>query len=355
MKNIYKVLAAIMSATVIGGVLYENFQEPPAKKVEEKKISEQKPVQGFGVINLEQIKSAHPDGATLDELLATEKRLRLELEALMIPYQKPKEDNPPKIDEKPFDESAREKNMQNFMSQLSELKAKRTQLTEKYRRESREEYLRRRDEVRDVYLNRALNITLKLQNADNLKLTDDEIRKLQVELDELVIERNQKQVEMLEQWTAELNERVEKEIAPEEERIRREAEETLRREQDEALQKVQNAQERNKNLMEQATKEIEARKLRRKETLAELEEVTKNRIELENKILDSIVEEVGKLAAFHKLEAVLINTDPLPAIVIDKHMFDFTIKKSPGAKIYVGKDTPDLTADLLKTIELKKE
>lgn len=325
----YKILAAILSVTV-GVGLYQNFQEPPepAPAVEPKKVSEPKPIQGYGVIDLEQIKAAHADGEELSELEAREKRLRLELDALLIPYEKPKLDEPPKIDEKPFDDAAREKNMQNLISQLAELKAKRKQLTEKYRRESRAEYTRRRDEVRSVYLNRALNITLKLQNADNLRLTEEQIKNLQTELDELVAERNKKQAEMLEQWTAEINERVEKEIAPEELRIKREAEENLKRLQDEAEQKIRDTQERNKNLMETATREIEARQNRRKEILAEIDEVTKNRVELENKILDSIVEEVTKLGKLHRLEMIFVRSDKV--------------------KIYGGKNTTDLTKELLK-------
>lgn len=325
----YKILAAILSV-IVGVGLYQNFHESPepAQEVEPKKISEPKPIQGYGVIDLEQIKAAHVDGEQLSELEAREKRLRLELDALLIPYEKPKVDEPPEIDEKPFDDSAREKNMQNLISQLAELKAKRTQLTEKYKRESRAEYIKRRDEVHSVYLNRALNITLKLQNADNLRLTEEQIKNLQTELDELVIERNKKQAEMLAQWTAEIKERVEKEIAPEEMRIKREAEDNLKRLQDEAAQKIRDTQERNKNLMETATREIEARQNRREEILAEIDEVTKNRVELENKILDSIVEKVAKLGKLYRLEMIFV--------------------KSDRVKIYGGKNTTDLTKELLK-------
>ncbi len=326
----YKILAAILS--VIAGVgLYQNFHEPPKDETPEpapKKISEPKPIQGYGVIDLERIKSAHPEGENLAELESREKRLRLELDALLIPYQKPKEDKPPEIDKKPFDESAREKNMQNLISQLAELKAKRTQLTEQYTKESRAEYIRRRDEVHSVYLNRALNITLKLQNADNLRLTEEQINQLQAELDELIIERNKKQGEMLAQWTAEINERVEKEIAPEESRIKREAEDNLKKMQEESAQKIRETEERNKNLMETATHEIEARQNRRKEILSELDEVAKNRTELENKILDSIVEKVAMLGKAYRLEMIFVKSDKI--------------------KIYTGKNTQDLTGELLK-------
>lgn len=353
MKKKYIGAAAILTSAIIGGGLYTNFFREPPKPIEEKKIEQPKPIQGFGIIDLDKIKSKHPDGENLNELLKREKRLRLELDALLVPYQKPKDLEPPKIDEKPFEDSAREKNLQSFISQMAELKAKKNQLTEKIRRESQEEYLRRRDEVTSIYFNRALNITLKLQNADNLRLTEDEINQLQVELDEIVAERNKKQGEMLAQWTAEINERVEKEIAPEESRIKQAAQENLQELQAETTKKIQDTQERNKNLMETAAKEIEARQKRRTEILQELATVTKERCELENRILDSIVDEVGKLGAMLKLEAVFIQSQPIEEKFFNDKKFEFNIKKSPGAKIYAGKNTPDLTNDLIRAMELK--
>lgn len=359
MQKRYKISAAVLAASLIGGGLYINTHSPePVAKVEEKKIEQSKPVGGFGIIDLEQIKAKIPEGEILDELLAREKRLRLEFDSMMLPYQNPQVDEPPKIDEKPFSDAAREKNAQDFISQMAELKAKRQSLTEKYREESREEYIRRRDEVHEFYFNRALNINLKLQNADNLDLSEYDVRVLEAELDAIVAERNQKQGEMLAQWTAEINERVESEIAPEEARIKAQARENLAMLQAEAEQKIQETQERNRNLMEAAVKEIEARQQRRQEILAELTEVEKERTELENKILESIAEETGKLGAMYRLEAVLIKRDSQPREKIfnlsEKMQFKLREKKSLGAAIYPGKDTPDLTQDLIKELELKK-
>lgn len=360
MQKKYKIPAAILAASLIGGGLYiKNFHSPEPVKVEEKKIEQPKPIQGFGIIDLEQIKAKIPEGEILDELIAREKRLQLELDSLMMPYQKPKVDELPEIDERPFEDSAREKNAQNFISQMAQLKAERQRLTEKYREESREEYTRRRDAVHEVYLNRALNIKLKIQNADNLSLTEAEVRMLENELDALVAERNQKQGEMLAQWTAEINERVENEIAPQEARIKAEARENLDKLQAEAEQKILETNERNKNLMDAAVKEIEARQKRRQEILAELTEVTKERTALENKILDALTEQVGKLGALYGLEAVFIKRNSQPHEKIFKFggemQFKLPEKKSLGAIIFPGKNSPDLTQDLIKELELKNQ
>lgn len=358
MQQKYKISVAILVTSLIGCGVYLNLNSPEPPKVEEKKIEQPKPVGGFGVIDLEQIKSKLPDGELLNELILQEKRLQLELDVLMLPYQKPKVDELPKIDEKPFEESAREKNAQSFISQMAQLKAKRQSLTEKYREESREEYVRRRDAVHEVYLNRALNISLKLQNADNLQLTEEQIKSLQDELDALVAERNQKQGEMLAQWATEINERVESEIAPEEARIRAEAQENLYELQAEAERKINETRERNQEFMEKAVKEIEARQKRRQEILAGLTEVVKERTELENKILDLIVEETGKLGAIYRLEAVLIKRNPIQREKIfnfgGEMKFKLPEKNFLGAVIYPGKNMPDLTQELIKELELKR-
>ena len=92
--------------------------------------------------------------------------------------------------------------------------------------------------------------------------------------------------------------------------------------------------------------------------MAELAEVTKERTELENKILDSITEEAGKLGALYRLEAVLIKRNSQPQEKIfnfDGEMqFELSEKKSLGAIIFPGKNSPDLTQDLIKELELKK-
>ena len=359
MTKKYKFSAAIISAILIGGGLYfYSAEEPP--KVEQKKIVETKTFQGFGIIDLERIKAKHPDGEELKNLVAKEKRLNLELEAAMSPYKPPQEN--PEFEEKPFDEAAREKNMQAIMEKFSALKAKKIQLAEKFTNESREEYLRRRNAVRDKFLNEALNVTLKLENADNLRLSAEEIQKLKAELEKITADRNEAQKEMLETWTAEINQRVEQATAEEETQAREEAKKLREQSTVDADKKIQEVQERNKNLTEKINSEIEARQKRRIELAEEISEVSKQREELENKILSSIVEQVGKLGALYKLEMVFVKNDlqDLEIFSRDFDFFDFKIsqtknlmQKNFGAKIFSVNGVVDLTNDLIKEMELR--
>ena len=203
-------------------------------------------------------------------------------------------------------------------------------------------------------MNEAFNITLKLQNAKMLHLTPEQIEEYQKRLEEITVERNLKQKELLDEWTAEIEDYVNEQTAEEENRIKREAKEMEEKYSEEALQKIRETQERNKKLMEAAMKEVTFRNTRRHEILDELNQTTRDRSKLEDEIIDSIANEVGKLCALYKLEMVLIRRDPS---YVDEKLsestqmtFKLTTPKYPGALVFEGTDTKDLTKDLLKTI-----
>lgn len=351
----YALPAVLAAAVLVGGGIYFNAHnkvEPPKKNIVQE-------VHGIGVIDLEQIRAKHPDGERLQELRARELRLKLEWEEAMHPVTMPK---PPEIKSEPFDENARQKNMQALMEKLAAVKAKKLQLTEQFKKETEADYIRRRDEVRDVYVNEALNIKLKLQNAETLQLTRGEYILLQQRLDELVMERNQKQAEMLNEWTAEINARVEAAVADDMAKIKSESGAMLEEFQADANQTRENAQNRNQELANATIQEIENRQQRRRELFEEMNAVAKERATLEGAILDSIVDEAGKLGALHRLEAVIVKRElsdeekTFKATDSEKEFhFDSETDKKIGAIIYPGTDTKDLTEDLLKALALRKQ
>jgi len=348
----YRLGAVILSTALIAGGLY--FYEPPTKPppVKPDKVKEIEQARGAGVIDIEQIELHHPDYETLNELRGRQIRLQLELTAVMKPVTVPK---PPEIDEKPFDDSAREKLMQDFMAQMSELKAKKLALIEKYRNESEPEYIRNRNAVRDIYLNEALNITLKLENAKNLRLTKEQFDELQAQLDAVVKERNLKQAEMREKWVNEINQKVETEISAEQARIRQEYETAFKASEDESARKINEVRERNRALVDNALKEIEYRQTRRQEILDELNYTAEDLDRLEQKIFDSIADEAGKLAAMNKLKLVVLRRDKkfTPKRISFAEPIKLNFKKPAGAAVYFGTDTVDLTKDLIKSMTLK--
>lgn len=353
MSNYRLKAAAVMAAIICGGLIL--YELPTAEKVERPKTIEkaktENPIHGFGYVDFEQILQKHSKGDELKELLGKEIRLKLELSELMRPVSPPKL---PEIDTTPFDESAREKNMQNLISQLAELRARKKRLAEAYKKETEPQYLERRNAIRDLYMNEAFNITLKLQNAETLHLTPEQVQEYEKRLDELTIERNLKQKELLEEWAAEIERYANEQVAEDEARVRRESEELQQKYSAEAMQKLRDTQERNKKLMEAAMQEVTFRNTRRQEILDELLKTTKARSKLEDEIMSSITNEAGKLGALYKLQMVFVKRVPLYAeeklSQSAEMVFRLSTPKSPGVLIFDGNDSKDLTKDLLKTV-----
>lgn len=353
----YRLCAAILSASLIAGGLYfyKLPTAPPPKPVTEsaEKVAESESVQGVGLIDIEQIKAKHPDGELLEELKGRKVRLKLELEEVMRPVLPP---TIPQIDEKPFEDSAHERLMQDFISQMADLKSKQIALIEKYRQETEGEYIKRRNAVRDIYFNEALNITLKLQNADNLRLSKEEYEKLQNRLDEIVMERNLKQGEMREQWINEVNAKVQAEISEEQNRIKSEYDAIYQKSKEEAEKRIREVEARNQALAD-AAHEMDYRKSRRQELFSELVSTDKQIVELENKILDAVVSEAARLAAISKLQYVFVKDDD--DFETEGYTLPTNLDNNPNFRIfsktvvYSAGGITDLTKDLIKSMQLK--
>lgn len=86
----YRVVAAAMLALIGGGLYFYATPEEPAAPVETKIEKPKSEAQGIGVIDIEKIQAAHPDGETLTSLRARELRLRLELNEAMKVVELPK-------------------------------------------------------------------------------------------------------------------------------------------------------------------------------------------------------------------------------------------------------------------------
>lgn len=346
----YRVLIALMFALIGGGLYYYGspkvVNEPVVQKVD-------KPTQenrGVGIIDIEKIQAVHPEGELLDELQARELRLRLELNEAMKVVELPKPE-PPETNQEVFDEAAWQKNAQLVVSQLAELENKKKVAREEYLKNSEPHYIEERNKIRERYLNEQLNIQLKLDNADNLNLKPEEINELLQRLEKVQFERNQVQKELLEKWKAEIEQYVVDSVAEEETRLKAEAERLRLEVEEQTRKKESDVTERNKKLMEDALREMEERQIRRRELLTELNEVSRERAELENKILDSIVDKATMLAAVNRLEMVFVKRKP-DDLKLSKRLVEWTFELKPpahvGAVVIAGKNAKDLTDDLIK-------
>ncbi len=346
----YRVLTALMIALIGGGLYLYQTPEIPAEPVNSKV---EKPVQekrGVGIIDIEKIQAAHPDGDLLDELRARELRLRLELNEAMKVVALPKPE-PPETNKEVFDEAAWQKNAQLVVSQLAELENKRKSAAEEYRKNSEPHYIEGRNKINDSYFNEQLNIQLKLDNADNLRLTQEQINELLQQLEKVQFERNNLQKELLDKWMAEIEKYANDSVAEEEVKLKAEAERLRAIVEEQTRKKESDVTERNKKLMEDALREMEERQVRRRELLTELNEVGRERSELEKKILDSIVDKATMLAAVNHLEFVFVKREPDESKVLRRRIeWNFELKPPAkvGAVLFPGKKAKDLTDDLIK-------
>ena len=324
----------------------------------EKKAEKPPEKRGIGIVDIEKVQAAHPDGELLNQLLAREFRLRLELNEAMRIVQLPKP-QPPAANEKVFDEAAWQKNAQLVISKLAELETKRKAAEDEYRKNSEPRYIEERNKIRDKYMNENFNIQLKLQNADNLRLSQEEINELAKKLEALELERNNAQKELVDKWLAEIKKYAEDSVAEEEAKLRAEADRLRQEVEEQARQKEAEVTERNRQLMEQSLINTEDRQIRRRELLTELQEVGRERADLEKKILGSIEDKVIMLAAVNRLEMVLVKSSPIISDKVLRHgierNFELKAPERVGAAIFPGKDTRDLTDDLIKEMERDKE
>ena len=353
MKN--GVLAAIMTA-LIGCGLY--FYEPPKLPPEPVENEIKKPAQNrsFGIIDIERIAAAHPDGEELDYLRSVEFRLRLELNEAMRISELPKPQSPAPNTEV-FDEAAWQKNAQIVISQLAELESKKKATAEEYRKKSEPHYIEERNKIRDEFLNENFNIQLKLKNADNLRLTQEQIDELLKRLEEIEFERNMRQRELLEKWLAEIEKYAQDSIAEDETRLKAEAERLRLEVEEQARQKESEVTERNRQIMEDSLRGMENRQLRRRELFDELQTVGKKRAELEKKILNSITDKATMLAAVNHLEMLFVKRESVPGNKVLRRgvekNFELREPEGVGAIIIAGKNCKDLTDDLIKEMARK--
>ena len=237
-------------------------------------------------------------------------RLRLELNEAMKIVALPKP-QPPETNKEVFDEATWQKNAQIIISQLAELESRRKLAAEEYRKKSEPHYIEERNKIRDEYMNEQLNIQLKLQNADNLQLTQEQIDELQQQLEKVELERNNSQKVLLEKWMAEIKKYAEDSVAGDETRLKAEYERLRAEVEAQSQQKEDDVTARNKKVMEDSLREMENRQIRRRELLTELTDVSRERSELEKKILDSITDKATMLAAVYRLEMLFVKRSPM--------------------------------------------
>ena len=348
-------MLTILTAAGIGGYNYFQAEEPPPPPAPKAKVIEEvETVQGIGFIYLDMVKDSLDDDGHLSELTRLETRLKLELKDAL----KPALMSPPKVEQKPFDDSVWQKNAQTIISEAAEIEKRQKQAAEDYRKATEAEHLKKRDEINNQFLNEVLNIKLKLQNADSMRLTAEQVEELENRLEEIQVQRNAIQKQLMDEWVQEIAVYAEEAVKEDANKLRAQAQESMAKITEEAKQAQTAAIERNKTLMEQAMQESKARQDRRQQLMKELQSVSKERSELENKLLNNISDFTAKLAVIHKLTLILavrqveLNID-IPTFTAQSPTFYTDFLTSAEPVIIPSSSAVDLTDELIK--ELKRQ
>ena len=350
-----KIIAGILTVLTVSGIggynYYKSEEPPPPPKP--KVVKEVELPQGIGFIDLTRIRDNLDNGEHLAELKKLETRLKLELKDAMKPVLM----SPPKVEEKPFDDSVWQKNAQAIISEAAEIEKRKKQAAEEYRKATEEEHIKKRDEINNQFLNEVLNIKLKLQNADSMRLSSKQIEEFEKRLEEIQIERNAIQRQLMDQWVQEIAAHAEEAVKADAEKLRAQAQQSMAKITEEAKNAQTAAIERNKALMEKAMQESKARQDRRQQLRLELQEVTKERSELEDKMLDSIGDLAAKLAVIHKLKMILavrdvdlINEELFPTT--QSTAFEVNLTSTIEPMVIPSTDTVDLTDELIKELQI---
>ena len=333
------VAVALACGTGFGVYQYLNPEPPP-----ESKPKIEKPINnGIATINIDKILKSHPSNSELESLKNQERRIKLELQTLL----KPMTVEAPKVDEKPFDDSVWQKEAQKVIGEMAAIERDQKRAAEQYRNDTEAAHKKNRDEVNDRFLNEILNLKLKIQNRDALRLKDEEVAELEDKITQLQRERGLKQLELLQAWESEIKEYAEASVRERREKLKNNSLETLQAIRDEALQKQADAQARNAEAMKRAMDQSLERQKNRERLLAELRDTLQARQNLENQIARDITDKVSRLAYKHHVDLILAT----PMKTIDSILNQARIENlEPETSPIISVDAMDLTEELSKDL-----
>lgn len=287
--------AVIFAAVVAGWLFFRNSAPVPAKKTAASQET-------IGVVDAEEALKAHSSYGKLKELRESYRSLAAELAAL-------KEQNmklqAPEAQKRPFDDAAEQKLHQKEITTRGELMEELKAAEKKKRQELDAAWQAERKETNDEYLNEILNIRLKLDNADMMRLSKETRLQLAERMKTLQQERGLKQRDINRKYEEQISEHIAG--LAEQKGIARE--EALALFYDDVktyeLRKRSEAQRRNveeihKNLLKSIERQ---QKIISLQTMLAGKEAELN--VLEGKMLEDIAGKASKLAVMHHLAIIL--------------------------------------------------
>ena len=261
----------------------------------------------IAVMRISEVLAAHPSYARLMELRAEEATLALAVRDVPEVFSL----TPPAADDEPFQDSVWQKNAQTVIGARVELERERKRLTEVYRKQTEDDYERRKKQIDDEYQNAITNINLKIDNQRAMhgpRVSEDELAQeragLEAQREALRQERGARQAELYRTWQEEIRARVAARIEPQQATWTAKAKATIDAQKAEADRQKAEAEERNAAAMERAAKaqDAHAAAARRATRLAQ---VRRDADALEEAIWRDVRSRAAKIALMQHFSLIL--------------------------------------------------
>ena len=301
--------------------------------------------QAIGVLDLQQVAKSHPDYGRLislrQEVGSLEASLAVAQMKAELPVAKP--------DEALFQEAAEQKHGLETIKRHAQLVEELNALAEQKRQELQPELEAERSQVSQPYLNEVLNLRLKIDSADVLGLTKEQVQEMLDRIDALQKERSVALDKLNDEQEARFRAMMEQEAAGTLAELKKLEAEERRAAQQQELEKGMAAQERNAAEMQQALLPVQEKiSNAKKQTLLEAKKIQLQ--QLQEKIYSDIAGLAAKLAIMHGLTLILSSpADSLRGIEYEQMQFGAW---QPDLLPVLNMDAMDLTDEMLREMKV---
>lgn len=336
-KKIFVGLMAIVLSAAIGIFLVKGNTRPPHDS--------SNPLDNMAIVDMQKAVPLHRDYARLVELrqqrqMMADSLSETKIAAAWLPQAEPQ----------PFIDAAGQQNDLSVLNQNIALMAQIKQEENKKRAELKPIYEEKRLAIDDYYLNEILNVKLKLENADSMRLTSAGVQALSEQLDSLQEERWQQQKSLSADYEAAINEYVSQLAAAKKAGQQNMEKDNMAAAQAAADRKQKEAQARDENLAKSqyASDATWYRRIaqQRAALAAKDEEI---RI-FEEHIYKDIAGRAAKLAIIHHL-TVILSASSLGMPTTTELFHRQAASMSMQNRLAVNIDLPDYTEELLEAMK----
>ena len=291
----------------------------------------------IGVLDMQQLIKAHPDYGRLQENA-------LALEDIKLPQ------TAPTPEKELFQEAAGQKSRLDSLARHDQLVHQLNAMAEKKRQELRPKFEAEHQEAEQKYLNEMLNLRIKIDSADVLGFTPEQVQEMQVRIESLQQQRGQVVAQLTKEQEERFRQLMAQEAAGPMAELQRLEAQTKQELQQAELDKELEVQNRNAQAMEQAVSPVESKiNTAKKRALLEGRKIQLRQIQ--DKIRNDIAGRAAKLAIMHKLTLILASpADNLRGIDYENLGAG---KWEPTLSPVIGINTLDLTEEMLQ--EMKQQ